>query len=126
MDQVIRGKKMTFDPTKPVQTRDGKPARIICTDYESPGGFPIIALVKSGIVEYPQAYKADGGCSFNGICETDLINVPTKAVRWINIYADGFSSYPYYTNEEADANAHVHVKRIGGKAHMIEWEEEAQ
>lgn len=32
-----------FDPTKPVQTRDGRKARIICTDAK--GVLPIIALV---------------------------------------------------------------------------------
>lgn len=36
---------MAFDPIKPVQTRDGRKARIICTDAK--GSFPIIALVTS-------------------------------------------------------------------------------
>jgi len=32
-----------FDPSKPVQTRDGLPARIICTDAKC--DFPIIGLI---------------------------------------------------------------------------------
>jgi len=33
---------MSFDPTKPVQTRDGRKARILYTDIKS--GYPIVAL----------------------------------------------------------------------------------
>ena len=35
-----------FDPLKPVQTRDGRKARIICTDRKM-DGFPILALIPS-------------------------------------------------------------------------------
>ena len=42
-----------FDPTKPVQTRDGREARIICTDVERKGDWPIVALIKTSDGERP-------------------------------------------------------------------------
>lgn len=47
-----------FDPTKPVQTRDGRKARIICTDAASP--LPIVALVTDKGVEYPTVFTKEG------------------------------------------------------------------
>jgi hypothetical protein len=38
---------MRFDPTKPVRTRDGRPARIITTERKCPMGQNIVALVSA-------------------------------------------------------------------------------
>lgn len=80
---------MKFDPTKPVQTRDGRKARIITTEAHNPT-YPIIALVKnkSG-VEEPNAFTLDG--FFNEGSPgwaLDLVNVPTKIslVQYVNVY----------------------------------------
>jgi len=93
---------MTFNPTKPIQTRDGKPARILCIDAR--GDLPIVALVGApGESEYVQRYTADG-CAYLGQRGTpssrlDLINVPEKRVLhvWVNVHSDedvviGYSS----------------------------------
>lgn len=73
----------TFDPTKPVQTRDGRPARIICTDvkHQSPM-FRIQALVEdtSGN-EHSYPYSEDGRFDFQEH-DIDLINVPVKRSMW--------------------------------------------
>ena len=56
---------MTFDPTRPVQTRDGRPARIVATDRHCPGeDVSIVALVKdkTGTRENVLAYRRDGLC----------------------------------------------------------------
>lgn len=58
---------MTFDPTKPVRTRDGRPARIVCTDKVSgvsSDGPCILALTLDygGIEETPRTYKRSGQC----------------------------------------------------------------
>jgi len=67
---------MTFDPTKPVQTRDGRPARIICIDVV--GDRPILALIKEADdgAELSKHYYKNGIWSGAGH-ETadDLVNV---------------------------------------------------
>ncbi len=79
----------TFDPTKPVRTRDGKPARILCTDAR--GDLPIVALVGApGESEYVQRFTKDG-CAYRNVpLPHDLINVPEKRTLdiWVNIYSD--------------------------------------
>lgn len=76
-----------FDPTKPVRTRDGRPARIICTDAKK-GDYPIIALVteRESENEEPWTFTAEG--KFNGCLQDamDLVNAPQRHVRWVNFY----------------------------------------
>jgi len=101
---------MTFDPTKPVQTRDGRKARIICTDANNHQ--PIVALItEQDGHEYTRDYTKDG---FYFMCSeqssSDLINIPERRIMWTNVYtlyAD--SNYP--TREEADK--HAGANRIG-------------
>lgn len=79
-----------FDSTKPVQTRGGRPARIVCRDAAGP--FPIIAAVlePSGS-ESAKTYAASGLYSRYNASLLDLINVPKKyCVRqWISVDEDG-------------------------------------
>ncbi len=77
---------MTFDPPEPVQTRDGRKARIVCTDVN--GHYPIIALVDYHGTELVHHFNADGkACT--GSRGSDLINIPVKREGWINIYPLG-------------------------------------
>lgn len=70
-----------FDPTKPVQTRDGRKARIICTNIK--GMFPIAAVVAVGDKsEGVEQWCANGRKAFSSTeynsNPTDLINIPVK------------------------------------------------
>lgn len=92
-----------FDPTKPVQTRDGRPARIIATDAE--GTYPIVALIvgRTG-TESPHTYMLNGAWhkrSHSGA--QDLINIPEKREVWVNVYPDFYSVHP--TRQVADDSA---------------------
>lgn len=71
---------MSFDPTKPVQTRDGRKARIICTDHNHIQ--PVIALVETGGVESIERHGLDGSFNYaHGEPSThDLINIPEE--KW--------------------------------------------
>lgn len=60
-----------FDPTKPVQTRGGEPARILCTDKK--GCLPIVALVKGADL---LSYTLDGQFVEGVETHLDLINIP--------------------------------------------------
>lgn len=73
---------MTFDPKKPIQTRDGRKARIICSDRL--GGDPIIACVMSvaNLYENIYAFKKDGRVSSTRDSSADLVNVAEKTSTW--------------------------------------------
>lgn len=67
----------------PVQTRDGKKARIVCMDYKGSRPGLILALVDTGspgINEHPFSYLEDGRWDVNHktdeIDGLDLVNVP--------------------------------------------------
>jgi hypothetical protein len=79
---------MTFDSSKPVQTRDGRKARIICTDLKRKTGETILAAYDDGEgFELECAFYADGRFSKGGLKhQFDLINVPEMKSFWANVY----------------------------------------
>lgn len=88
-----------FDPTKPVQTRDGRNARIICTDRVGQDqAYNIVALVRTPVsalsrfpsVEQILSFTNDGLARRNAQSPEDLVNVPVKHKRtfWVNVYPD--------------------------------------
>lgn len=95
-----------FDPTKPVQTRDGRPARIICCDRKHHNNH-IVALVSGRdgaeqVYKYPASgliYEVYTGRQHND----DLINVPTKVVRvsFHNVYSETIGT-PWDSLESAN------------------------
>jgi|SRR5215471_6757454 len=96
-----------FDPTKPVQTRDGRVAEIVRTNVDHPD-YPILALIRSREgrqegVQYTNEGRRYGSGHVNG---TDLVNVPEKIVRWVNFYPIG-SHYSgcHISRETADKEA---------------------
>lgn len=77
-----------FDPTKPVQTRDGRPARIICTDRKHWRDV-IIALVSGENGEEYLCDFSEGGCYLSGQeSEDDLVNIPARRHEYVNCYAN--------------------------------------
>lgn len=74
MDQ----KKPVIDFKKPVQTRDGVPVRILCTD--GPTIYMGYAQPVVGVTldSSPMSWSADGLYNPPGISGMDLINVPKK------------------------------------------------
>ena len=62
---------------KPVCTRDGRKARIIC--FDAKGTFSIIALIDEKVEEFVLSYTADGKYSGEiAICNKDLMMLPEK------------------------------------------------
>lgn len=98
-----------FDPTKPVQTRDGRKARILCTDSGLPN-YPIVALVEGQGI--PNTFSMGGSfiASDSSPDFRDLVNLPeTVSESWhVNVYNFGggdvrFSEHS--TRRQADQEA---------------------
>lgn len=118
---------------KPVCTRDGRKARIICFDKR--GGCPIIALVEPFVVEYDcireeTYYYTTDGCAIGENTESkdNLMMLPEKKEGWVNVYYDNDASSHrgcraiYDTKEQAVkylASDKQHIATV-----KIEWEEQ--
>ena len=68
----------------PICTRDGRNARIICTDCA--GKFPIIALVNFCSIEVTCYYSTDGKNASPSEFNCDLFLAPIKNIGYVNIY----------------------------------------
>jgi hypothetical protein len=105
---------MTFDPTKPVQTRDGRPAEIVYT-------FPDGSLL--AVIDKDSSYRLNSHGRYWGGTQTsklDLVNIPpAKHKSWVNFYNDN-RGYAYTTREKADVKAST-TGRIACKE--VEWYE---
>lgn len=111
---------------KPVCTRDGRKARIICFDAKRKDGENIIALIPSRRYpgfEYLVTYTNNG--NYRGEHENgfDLMMLPEQKEGWVNVYNSlgviTFSHNPYDTKEEAMKDkGKYYVDTI-----RIEWEE---
>lgn len=92
---------------KPVCTRDGCKARIICFDRKD--NTPIVALIERvDDIEILQCYHNDGKCFHYETSNNDLMMLPEKKEGWVNIDKGGSGkiavSSPYSTKEEAIHN----------------------
>lgn len=111
---------------KPVCTRDGRKARIICFDTINKGNYPIIALLEDKGYEAIFYYNKDGKCNVG--TERDLMMLPEKKEGWVNVYKSYnvgkktpcmASIYP--TKEEAKKSSVVGFDYVDTV--KIEWEE---
>lgn len=75
---------------EPVQTRDGRAARIICLDRLGED-CPIVALVKdSEGYENMYAYTTTGAFTPMADCTLDLVMVPVQREGWVNVYSNKY------------------------------------
>lgn len=109
------------NPSKGVVTKDGRNARIICTDVKS--RYPIAAAVEKsecGCSEGVYTYTKDGRLFDSRPSVGDLFFAPEKHEGWINIYSGSSTGGNIYDSEEearkmADVGCIATIK--------IEWEE---
>ena len=114
--------KYLANPSRKLVTRDGRRARIVCTDKRNEN-YPIISLIEYewGEVDYlhtkdGKTIKGKDGCA-------DLFFAPEKHEGWVNIYQVGKNKkcgFIYETEEAAkdqfESNEHIATVKI-------EWEE---
>ena len=100
---------------KPVCTRDGRKARIIC--FDAKGDYPIIALIDNTTKETDIHYTLSGIAHVYTESDYDLMMLPEKKEGWVNVYKERC----YETKEEALKN------KYDGETYVdtvkIVWEE---
>lgn len=102
---------------KPVCTRDGRKARIICFDRIDNTGLdlPIVALIQCEETEILQLYREDGKRNVKVDLALDLMMLLEKKTGWININKDGGI---FKSREEAERNCSNNYVVV-----EVEWEE---
>lgn len=100
---------------KPVCTRDGRKARIICFDLNNKN-FPIVAIINCDTEENAYQYDIDGVCDEHDN-NLNLMISPEKKEGWIIIHKEAI--YDKETAEKIARETTANVIRI----QKIEWEE---
>lgn len=100
---------------KPVCTRDGRKARIICFDLNNKN-FPIVAIINCDTEENAYQYDIDGVCDEHDN-NLNLMMLPKKKEGWIIIHKEAI--YDKETAEKIAKETTADVIRI----QKIEWEE---
>lgn len=115
------------NPSKDVVTRDGRSAKIICTDRKNLN-HPIVALVKSKFAEEESivCYTKEGKIFNQVLNDADLFFVSEKKEGWINLYKTETSSQyvtsnPYDSEEKAIEIGRTSENYIATT--KIKWEE---
>ena len=115
--------KYLANPSRKVVTRDGRKARIICTDRRDLN-YPIIALIETSPGKEMAYTHAKDGKHCTACSDIfDLFFAPEKHEGWVNIYQVGKNKkcgFIYETEEAAkdqfESNEHIATVKI-------EWEE---
>ena len=106
---------------KPVCTRDGRRARIICWDKK--GSAPIVALIEHEDSEFDLSYHNNGSYMSEGESGNDLMMLTKKKEGWVNIFKDFEDTVccVYPTEKEALEDGETEKDYI--TTIKIEWEE---
>ena len=113
------------NPSRKVVTREGKSARIVCTDAK--GKYPVIALITTEEnFEIAHHFKEDGTYIDGAVNLSDLFFTTEKKEGWVSVYRNArgniFFSSTYRTKEEAldelydDTDTRIDTIKV-------EWEE---
>lgn len=114
------------NPSRKIVTREGKPARIICTDAKFEK-YQVLALItKKDGQEMLATLDTSGKFRSGYNSHLDLFFAPEKHEGWINIYLDADNSsyvgtYIYKSKEESEESGKkwsCYIATI-----KIEWEE---
>lgn len=118
--------KYLANPSRKVVTRDGREARIICTDMNYKN-HPIVALIAHyNDTENVYTYTKDGEWDNYESTTYDLFFAPEKHEGWINIYRDSDNGR-VYTGRSYDSKEDAEKRKASDEDYVttikIEWEE---
>ena len=109
---------------KPVCTRDGRKARIICFDLKN-DEYPIVAAVGNDSSETLFSYTTNGEIADGIESDKDLMMLPEKKEGWVNVYKIGArletGRNVHKTKEEAIKYLDIDKEHIATV--KISWEE---
>lgn len=114
------------NPSRKIVTRDGKEARIVCTDKK--GRYPIIALsqVLDDDDEEIHSYTKSGKMFMSIDSNADLFFAPEKHEGWANLYKDNDHYYlgdTFFYLSESEAISHIMKNDDYVRTVKIEWED---
>lgn len=100
---------ITIDWNKPVQTKDGRKVRVLCTDGPNPR-FPVVGAIEGWF--NTEQWTKDGCFSLlhHGYHDNDLINTPEKHELWVNVWKGSEGTiflFNFLSKKDADADADV-------------------
>ena len=115
------------NPSRKVVTRDGRSAKIICTDRKNLN-YPIVALVENKLTEGESVvcYTKEGKLFNNVLTDADLVFAPEKKEGWINLYKTETSSQYVTSNLYNSEEKAIEIGRTSENyiaTTKIEWEE---
>lgn len=118
-------KEYLENPSRKVVTRDGRNARIICTDKK--GVCPIVALIErsDGVAEETVIYKENGEVFGTTTTKYDLFFAPEKHEGWVNLYRSSLDithTGCVHTSEK-EAKERIDDPQRYVTTVKIEWEE---
>ena len=108
-------------PERKVVTRDGRKARIVCTDFDNPD-FPVVAEIKGH--KWPLSFATNGEAIKGRPLACDIFFSPTIVKRWGIVYRKAGRLFD--TREEAEKRmeeADEGEKKFCSVCE-VEWEEE--
>ena len=118
---------------KPVCTRDGRKARIICFDRNNQNcqgkKYPIVALITGDNgVEEIGSFDNNGKLMYDSAyCDSDLMMLPEKKEGWVNIDWDCNAKRVTIESEEIYDTKEDALQNVSSQTHKdtvkIEWEE---
>ena len=71
---------MPLDFSRPIQTRDGRKVRILCTDRNA--HYPIVGIIIESPEQRVETWLPDGRRWVSGTSNGDLINPKVKKWKW--------------------------------------------
>ena len=107
------------NPNRKVVTRNGRSARIICTDAK--GNYPIVVLIEEGGYDNALSYTKDGKLYVGETNDYDLFFATEKHEGWVNVYRDFdglMCGSVFATEEDAKCKAKTAIATV-----RIEWGE---
>lgn len=115
--------KYLENPDRKLVTRDGRSARIICTDRV--GRWPIVALISDNGEEIICSFTTDGKKYIPKaeVNLTDLFFAPKKRTGWVNIYNQPVMICGLIFGSEEEAKQSVDEDKTYIATTKIEWEE---
>ena len=109
------------NPSKKVVTRDGRSAKIHCTNYNSPQ--PIIAKIEGSA--YSSSFWKNGRVLSHEDSPGDLFFAPEKHEKWTPVYRERTGQirfgYAYSTQKEAEEASKYDTRYV--TITKVEWEE---